>query len=172
MVSPSDSTRAPATAPALASPPTRAPVKAPAPPKPAAKVRIFAKNDPYAPIPPPREQVPAPRQKILDPQAARSPALMTTSTHPGMPVPREIIHNYGAEKKGEELVEGESSSALTPSGLIVDPSAMSDEDQRLFQDILSRSAAQIEDGPTHTDDDAGGGAGSDVDMMGAGDLID
>lgn len=139
-------------------------------PKPSPKARIFAKNDPYEPIPPPREQVPAPRQKILDPQAARSPAMMTPPTHPGMPAPREVIQNFGAEKKGEELVEDGESPALSSSGLIVDPSAMNPEDQKLFQDILARSASQIEDGPAQIDVD--NNAASDIDMMGAGELIE
>jgi hypothetical protein len=114
--------------------------------------------------------VPAPRQKVLDPQAARSPAMMTPPTHPGMPAPREIIQNYGTEKKGEDLVEDGESPALSPSGLIVDPSAMNPEDQKLFQDILARSASQIEDGPTSQDVDTN--AASDIDMMGAGELIE
>ena len=134
------------------------------------KARIFAKNDPFEPIPPPREQVPAPRQKILDPQAARSPAMMTPPTHPGMPAPREIVQNFGTEKKGEDLVEGGESPALSPSGLIVDPSAMNPEDQKLFQDILARSASQIEEGQALTDVEVD--SASDIDMMGAGELIE
>ncbi len=155
---------------AAPAPPPRNAGKLSQPSKGPPKARIFAKNDPYEPIPPPREQVPAPRQKVLDPQAARSPAMMTPPTHPGMPAPREIIQNYGTEKKGEDLVEDGESPALSPSGLIVDPSAMNPEDQKLFQDILARSASQIEDGPTSQDVDTN--AASDIDMMGAGELIE
>lgn len=144
--------------------------KAAAPPKPAAKARIFARNDPFEPIPPPREQVPAPRQKILDPQAARSPAMLTPPMHPGMPAPRAIIQDYGTEKKGEALVEDEESPALTPSGLIVDPAAMSEEDQKLFQDILARAASQTETGGTPSDADTT--TAHELDMMGAGELIE
>lgn len=133
------------------------------------KARIFAKNDPFEPVPPPREQIPAPRLKILDPQAARSPALLSQPSHPAMPTPREVVQSYGTEKKGEEMVE-EAESAALPSGLIVDPTSMSEEDQKLFQDILSRSASQIEDGPTAPD--VIPTTAADLDMMGAGELLE
>jgi hypothetical protein len=157
-------------APRPAPPSAKAPAPLPAPARPQQKARIFAKNDPFEPVPPPREQVPAPRMKILDPQAARSPALMTHPSHPGMPAPREIVQNYGSEKRGEEMVEDGESAALSPSGLIVDPSAMSDEDQKLFQDILARSASQIEEGPTTPD--VIPSTASELDMMGAGELLE
>lgn len=159
--------------------PARPPVP-PAKPYPAVraapKARIFAKNDPFEPVPPPREQVPAPRLKVLDPQAARSPALMTAPAHPGMPAPREVIQNFGAEKKGEELVEETAQPAVaptTPSGLIIDPAAMSEDDQRLFQDILSRSAA-VTDAATLSAEPSSAAppVADDVDMMGAGEFIE
>jgi hypothetical protein len=156
--------------------PARPPVP-PAKPHPAARVspkaRIFAKNDPFEPVPPPREQVPAPRLKVLDPQAARSPALHSAPAHPGMPAPREVIQNFGAEKKGEELVEEPAQPVVaptTPSGLIIDPAAMSEDDQRLFQDILSRSAAATESAVAVPAEVPARGA--DIDMMGAEEFVE
>lgn len=153
--------RAPAArpaAPAQAPAARPAPRPAPPPPPPAAK-----KNDLFRPVAPPQLIPPAPKHRVLDKQAASSPALMLAGQHPHMPMASRVVQAFdGSEKGAEELVDDSAppppvrraQAAPSESSLIVDPGEMSPEDRAVFDDILARSQARAEEGPHYAEDSA------------------
>lgn len=149
--------RAPRPAPGAAAPvPGARPAARPAPAPPAAK-----KNDLFRPVAPPQLYAPPPKHRVLDKQAASSPALMLAGQHPLMPSASRVVHAFeGTEKGAEELVDDSAppppvrraQSAPSESSLIIDPDEMSPEDRSVFQDILERSQTRAEDGPHYAPD--------------------
>jgi hypothetical protein len=118
------------------------------------------KNDLFRPIAPPRPIPPAPKHRVLDKQAASSPALMWAAQHPHMPRASVIVPAFeDSEKKAEDLVDDYAppSVSRTPdvpseSALIVDPSEMSPDDRAVFEDIIARSQAAVKEGPQYAED--------------------
>jgi len=138
-----------------------APVSRPAP-RPAPSPTPPKKNDMFRPVAPPQLIPPAPKHRVLDKQAASSPALMIAGQHPHMPMAAAVVPAYGGSEKGaEELVDDYVSPPVrrppvvqTDSSLIVDPNEMAPEDRAVFDDILARSQARAEEGPHYATDSA------------------
>lgn len=130
--------------------PQRAAPQRPAPPK---------KNDLYRPVAPPHEHVPAPKHRVLDKQAASSPALRSPGSHPDMPYASHIVTDYGPTAKEGELLddapdahEGAAHEGAAHEGLLVAPStaeALTDEERAIVDDILARSAERASVGPNY-----------------------
>lgn len=126
------------------------------PPLPAPK-----KNDLFRPVAPPKEVPPAPKHRVLDVQAAASPALALASRHGSMPAPSQFVHAFsGTEKGAEELVDDYApppvrrAAEQEDTSLIVRPEDMDPSELNIFNDLLQRSAALAEDGPHFAEDSA------------------
>lgn len=134
--------------------PQRAAPQRPAPPK---------KNDLYRPVAPPHEHVPEPKHRVLDKQAASSPALRSPGRHPDMPHAAQIVADYGPTAKEGELLDDalDAPEGAAHEGLLVAPStadALTDEERAIVDDILARSAERASVGPN-------------FDMTGAGEVM-
>lgn len=145
--------------------PAALPRPAPAPkPKPTQAPRMPPRNDPYNPVAPPSRLPPLPNHRILDAGAASSTALLTHGTHSGMPATRGVVHAYNEKTANEDLVEPDEPMAPQPpqrapqptSELIVAPERMTEEEQRLMEEIMARSQAQAEEGPHYATDEEQG----------------
>ena len=128
--------------------PVAAPMPRRSPPK---------KNDMFTPVSPPQLIPPAPKHRILDRQAASSPALMLAGRDRGLPVPAATVPAFdGVEKGAEELIdEGPIDGGSDDSSpLLVDPSEMDPNARAIFEDILLRSSSRAEEGPHYATDSA------------------
>lgn len=124
--------------------------------------RTPPRNDLFEPVPPPPTHIPQPHHRILDPQAARSPALLSAPAHPAMPVARKIVASYAPENSGEELVEAAAPPSLAESDFVTDPDTMNPEERRVYEGVLSEVRGSEGVSPQQ----------DDLDLMGAGEPIE